>query len=107
MSVEPDVKRVIVEALRKEGGVATGDRLIYAYIRIKERFRNSRELIGFVKENLADEVEVVEEILYPYRDDVERAIFLRLRGFPRDGEAMTVFNRRRDAPNLRWSDGVG
>jgi len=106
MSVEPDVKRVIIEALRKEGGVATGDRLIYAYIRIKERFRNSRELIGFVKENLADEVEVIEEILYPYRDDVEKAIFLRLRGFP-DGEAMTVFNRRRDAPNLRWSDGVG
>jgi len=61
MSVEPDVKNVIIEALRKEGGVATGDRLIYAYIRIKERFRNSRELIGFVKENLADQVEVIEE----------------------------------------------
>jgi len=107
MSVEPDVKRVIVEALRKEGGVATGDRLIYAYIRIRERFRNSKELIGFVKENLADQVEVVEEILYPYRDDVEKAVFLRLRDFPRDGEAMTVFNRRRDALNPRWSDGVG
>jgi len=106
MSVEPDVKNVIIEALRKEGGVATGDRLLYAYIRIKERFRNSRELIGFVKENLADQVEVIEEVLYPYRDDVEKAIFLRLRGFP-DGEAMTVFNRRRDALNLRWLDGVG
>ena len=106
MSVEPDVKRVIVEALRKEGRVATGDRLIYAYIRIRERFKNSSELVEFVKENLADEVEVIEEILYPYRDDVEKAIFLRLKGFP-DGEAMTVFNRRRDAPNLRWPDGVG
>ena len=107
MSVEPDVKNVIIEALRKEGGVATGDRLLYAYIRIRERFRNSKELIEFVKENLADEVEVIEEILYPYRDDVEKAIFLRLKGFPRDGEAMTVFNRRRDTLNLRWSDGVG
>jgi len=49
---------------------------------------------------------VIEEILYPYRDDVEKAVFLRLKGFP-DGEAMTVFNRRRDVPNPRWPDGVG
>ena len=62
------------------GGEATADRPIYAYIGIGGRFRNSRGLIEFVKKNLADQVEVIEEILYPYRDDVERAIFLRLKG---------------------------
>jgi len=77
------------------GGEATAGRLIYAYIGIRERFRNSRELIEFVKESLADEVEVIEETLYPYRDDVERAIFLRLKGFPRDGEAAAVLTRAR------------
>ena len=87
MAGEPEVGRIIVEALRREGGEATADRLIYAYIGIKERFRSSRELIEFVKESLADEVEVIEEILYPYRDDVERAIFLRLKGM---GEARLV-----------------
>jgi len=92
MAGEPEVGSVIVEALRREGGEATADRLIYAYIRIRERFRNSRELIEFVKESLADEVEVIEEILYPYRDDVERAIFLRLKGM---GEARLVRIGRR------------
>jgi len=79
MADEAEVGSVIVDALRREGGEATADRLIYAYIKIKERFRNSGELIEFVKENLGDEVEVIEEILYPYRDDVERAILLRLK----------------------------
>ena len=92
MSVEAEVGRVIVDALRREGGEATADRLIYAYIRIRERFRNSRGLIEFVKESLADEVEVIEEILYPYRDDVERAIFLRLKGM---GKARLIRIRRR------------
>jgi len=31
----------------------------------------------------------------PYRGDVERAIFLRLRDFPRDGEAAMVLTRAR------------
>jgi len=48
-----------------------------------------------VRESLADEVEVIEEILYPYRDDVERAIFLRLKGFPRDVEAAAALTRAR------------
>jgi len=92
MADEPEVGRIIVEALRREGGEATADGPIYAYIKIRERFRNSRELIEFVKESLADEVEVIEEILYPYRDDVERAIFLRLKGM---GKARLVRIRRR------------
>jgi len=45
-----------------------------------------------VRESLADEVEVIEETLYPYRDDVERAIFLRLKGM---GKARLVRIRRR------------
>ena len=92
MADEAEVGRIIVEALRREGGEATADRLIYAYIGIRERFRDSRELIEFVKKDLADEVEVVEEVLYPYRDDVERAIFLRLKGM---GKARLVRIGRR------------
>jgi len=103
MSVEPEVGSVIVEALRREGGEATAGRLIYAYIGIKERFRNSRELIEFVKGNLADQVEVIEETIYPYRDDVEKAIFLRLRDFTRDGEAAAALTRAR-MPRLRGVD---
>jgi len=47
------VKVVVVEALRKEEGVATAERLLYAYHRLKERFRNVEELLEFVEENLA------------------------------------------------------
>jgi len=39
MGVEAEVGRVIVEALRREGGEATADRLIYAYIRLRGRFK--------------------------------------------------------------------
>jgi len=96
------VRRVIVEALRREGGEATADRLIYAYIGIRERFRNSGELIEFVKKNLADEVEVIEETLYPYRDDVERAIFLRLKGM---GKARLVRIVRRVGEAVEGGEG--
>ena len=73
------VKVVVVEALRKEEGVATAERLLYAYHRLKERFRNVEELLKFVKENLVDEVEVREHKHYPYRDDVGKVIYLRLK----------------------------
>ncbi len=79
------VKVALVEALRKEEGVATAERLLYAYHRLKERFRNVEELLEFVEENLADEVEVREHKHYPYRDDVERVVLLRLKN-PQKGE---------------------
>ena len=79
------VKVVVVEALRKEEGVATAERLLYAYHRLKERFRNVEELLKFVKENLMDEVEVREYKHYPYRDDVERVVLLRLKN-PQKGK---------------------
>jgi len=73
------VKVAVVEALRKEKGMATAERLLYAYHRLKERFRNVEELLKFVEENLVDEVEVRERKYYPYRDDVEKVIYLRLK----------------------------
>ena len=72
-----EIKMVIVEALRREEGVATAERLLYAYHRLRERFRNVEELLEFVEENLAGEVEVREHKHYPYRDDVEKVILLR------------------------------
>ena len=79
------VKVAVVEALRKEEGVATAERLLYAYHRLKERFRNVEELLEFVRENLAGEVEVREHKHYPYRDDVERVVLLRLKN-PQKGK---------------------
>ncbi|MCD6593664.1 hypothetical protein J7L00_06245 [Candidatus Bathyarchaeota archaeon] len=79
------VKVALVEALRKEEGVATAERLLYAYHRLKERFRNVEELLEFVEENLAGEVEVREHRHYPYRDDVERVVLLRLKN-PQKGK---------------------
>jgi len=79
------VKVAVVEALRKEEGVATAERLLYAYHRLKERFRSVEELLKFVKENLMDEVEVREHKHYPYRDDVERVVLLRLKN-PQKGK---------------------
>ena len=79
------VKVVVVEALRREEGVATAERLLYAYHRLRERFRNVEELLEFVEENLAGEVEVREHKHYPYRDDVEKVILLRLKN-PQKGK---------------------
>jgi len=53
-----DVKMTIVEALIREEGEATAERMLYAYHKIKERFRNVEELLEFVEENLTDKVEV-------------------------------------------------
>ena len=80
-----EVKMAIVEALRKEEGEATAERMLYAYYKLKTRFRSVRELIEFVKENLVDEVEVREHKHYPYRDDVGKVIYLRLKN-PSEGE---------------------
>jgi len=74
-----EIKMVIVEALRREEGVATAERLLYAYHRLRERFRSVEELLEFVEENLLDEVEVREHRHYPYRDDVEKTVYLRLK----------------------------
>jgi len=41
-----------IEIEVKEEGVATAERLLYAYHRLKERFRNVKELLKFVEENL-------------------------------------------------------
>ena len=51
-----DVKMTIVEALIREEGEATAERMLYAYHKIKERFRNVEELLEFVEENLTDKV---------------------------------------------------
>ena len=85
MSGEVEGVKVVVEALRKEEGVATAERLLYAYHRLKESFRSVEELLKFVKENLMDEVEVREHKHYPYRDDVERVVLLRLKN-PQKGK---------------------
>ena len=79
------VKMAIVEGLRKEEGEATAGRMLYAYYKLKTRFRNVKELIEFVKENLADKVEIREHKPYPYRDDVGKVIYLRLKN-PSEGE---------------------
>ena len=73
------VKVAVVEALKREEGVATAERLLYAYHRLRERFRSVEELLKFVEENLLDEVEVREHRHYPYRDDVEKTVYLRLK----------------------------
>jgi len=73
------VKVALVEALKREEGVATAERLLYAYHRLRERFRSVEELLEFVEENLVDEVEVGEHRHYPYRDDVEKTVYLRLK----------------------------
>ena len=80
-----EIKMVIVEALRREEGVATAERLLYAYHRLRERFRSVEELLEFVEENLLDEVEVREHRHYPYRDDVEKTVYLRLKN-PQKGK---------------------
>jgi len=40
-----EIKIVIVEALIKEEGEVTAERMLYAYHRIRERFRNVEELL--------------------------------------------------------------
>jgi len=79
------VKVALVEALKREEGVATAERLLYAYHRLRERFRSVEELLEFVEENLLDEVEVEEHRHYPYRDDVEKTVYLRLKN-PQKGK---------------------
>jgi len=87
------VKATIIQALIKEEGEATAERMLYAYHRIKERFRNVKELIKFIEENLTDKVEVRSFKHYPFRDDVEPVVLLRLRNPPKKGEATTVLTR--------------
>ena len=91
------VKTTIIEALVKEEGEATAERMLYAFHRIKERFRSVEELIEFVEENLAGEVEVRRFKHYPYRDDVEPVILLRLRNPLKKSEAATVLTRPRES----------
>ena len=87
------VKATIIQALVKEEGEATAERMLYAYHRIKERFRNVGELLKFVEENLAGEVEVRSFKHYPFRDDIETVILLRLKNPPKKGEATTILTR--------------
>ena len=91
------VKTTIIQALVKEEGEVTAERMLYAYHSIKERFRNVEELLEFVKENLGDEVEVRQFKRYPYRDDVETVFLLRLRNPPKRGEAKRVLTRARES----------
>ena len=86
------VKVAIVEGLKKEEGEATAERMLYAYYKLKTRFRNVRELIEFVEENLVDEVEVREHRLYPYRDDLGKVILLRLKNPPEEERGHDGFN---------------
>ena len=67
--------------------------MLYAFHRIKERFRSVEELLEFVEENLADKVEVRRFKHYPFRDDVETVILLRLKNPPKKGEATTILTR--------------
>jgi len=87
------VKATIIQALIKEEGEATAERMLYAYHSIKERFRSVEELIEFVEENLAGKVEVRRFKHYPFRDDVETVVLLRLRNPPKKSEATTVLTR--------------
>ena len=90
-----NIKMMIIEALTKEEGEATAERTLYAYHRIRERFRDVEELLEFVKENLGDEVEVRQFKRYPYRDDVETVNLLRLRNPPKRSKATTVLTHVR------------
>ena len=87
------VKTTIIQALVKEEGEATAERMLYAYHKIKERFRNVKELLKFIEENLADKVEIRTFKHYPFRDDVEPVFLLRLRNPPKKGEATTILTR--------------
>jgi len=72
-------KRAVIEALVREKGEATAERLLYAYRLLAERFRSVGELLAFAEEHLSDEVEVEEHEYYPFRGDSEKAIYLKLR----------------------------
>ena len=72
-------KRAVIEALVREKGEATADRLLYAYRLLAERFRSVGELLAFIREHLLDEVDVEEHEYYPFRGDSERWYRLRLR----------------------------
>jgi len=43
-----EMKMAIVEVLRKEEGEATAERMLYAYYRLKTRFKNVKELFFYV-----------------------------------------------------------
>ena len=87
-----DVKIAIIEALIKEEGEATAERMLYAYHEINERFRDVERLVKFVEENLADEVEVRRFKHYPYRDDIETVILLKLKNYSRNRRGHDDFN---------------
>jgi len=73
------VKMAVVEALRKEEREATAERMLYAYHRLKERFRSVKQFMEFVEENLVNGIKVREHKHYPYRNDMGKAIYLRLK----------------------------
>jgi len=70
-------KKAVIEALVREEGEATADRLLYAYRLLAERFRSVGELLAFAEEHLSDQVE--EHEYYPFRGSSEKAIYLKLR----------------------------
>ena len=73
------VKMAVVEALRKEEREATAERMLYAYHRLKERFRSVKQLMESIEENLVNGVKVREHKHHPYKDDMGKAIYLRLK----------------------------
>jgi len=44
------VKMTIIEALMKEEGEATAERMLYAYHKINEKFRDVERFVKFVEE---------------------------------------------------------
>jgi len=64
----------IIKALESEGGEASLDRLLYAYMRLKEAGRE-KVLEAAVKSEM---IEVSEETLYRHEPNLSRYILLRL-----------------------------
>ena len=85
-------KRAVIEALVREKGEATAERLLYAYRLLAERFRSVGELLEFIREHLLDEVDVEEHEYYPFRGGSEKWYKLRLRD-ARSDESMKALSR--------------
>lgn len=69
----------LVRALIKEGGQATLDRLLYAYIRLRQA---GREKILEIARRSSEIIQVLEEELYRYHPDPHRYVVLRLAAGP-------------------------